>query len=283
MSTSQFKHKFSNPAIQSKLSSLIFGDADKPCLLNMDLYINHAKVKFDNKIVNLVCNRDVFKFVHTDVVSLSEIKKCYEDDFSEEYIPDFISDFAYDLRDKIDLSELKITTDSNQPLYLEHYHNTYEYHQFDDKFFVRVEVYFRLNGALSNRLFENFDLSKFITRQYEHDEIETMLAEDKGVSDFDAFIPAVDEEFFYHDGRIDDFLLFNYIRHQFLSQVFHCTYDPFFEKDGLIHQKHRGFGEKEPEYVLPKQLIDLKGTIKNLKVGRRYHDTEWLFQRYTLS
>lgn len=233
------KHKYSNPKVWQSLKTMGLNQN-----LSIDHHINYAQTKFDNPIVDLSCSREVFKFLVTKTIPVSEVKECYEEDYNDQSIRDYADDVAYDMRKECDLSMLKIDTDSSKVLYLEPRAHTFEHYVIGETILIRSVVSFYLCGDDYNSLFKDFDVSRFITRHYDHEPIEIMLENDRCVSDYSAFIPAFSEEHYYHDGKIDGRLMASYMHHQLLSLIFKVTYDPFFEKDGLIHQKGKGFGER---------------------------------------
>lgn len=274
------KVSFSKKAVREHVFGLVDGSLDNSaCSLHLEHRANHVKTEFEDPFPLLTYSREAFTFLVTDTISESELKEELGDDFEDsEFVQSYLEDAAYELGKNIDFSSCKLDTDSSKPLYLSRLGSSDECYKIQDTYFIRSEVCFELRGSEYGIAFNELDLRQFITRKYDTPEDYKPLEDKKGASDFDVVCTAFegDLERIWHDGKIDYMLFMNYLHFKFLSLVFDVKVNPFFERDGLIHQKCKGYGEINYEFAIPEQLINLNRTLKDLKIARKYRDTEWL-------
>jgi hypothetical protein len=77
------------------------------------------------------------------------------------------------------------------------------------------------------------------------------------------------------DSRVDNELLRGWMMFQFMKQLFPVKFDPYFERDGLIHLKSSGYSTLLPEFEIPKHIMYIEKTLEDLKLCNKYRDSEW--------
>lgn len=261
----------SDPAIRTQ-----FFDELATSNPTMELVKNYAVVNFDSWTQFLSISGDCFYILLTEIVDLQTVLTDYElsadsmdsDEF-DDAMNDIMSSFAYNVIPK----GLLLDTDDNKPLYLDYKgSHSPEYHIVGDKILLRVVSYYWLSGSAYNTLLEAVDLTQFICRRYDTKDKDPKVTHK---TDCDVITHTRNGEIDYIEPKIDLKLLKSWMTFQLMKQVFPVTFDPFFERDGLIHQKYNGYNVLGPQYKLPSELIDFNRTVANLQLSRRYHDSEW--------
>jgi len=123
------------------------------------------------------------------------------------------------------------------------------------------------------------DLRPFMVRRYD---VENFDSATQNVDEQDVLLHYIargdglggGESFPYSEFKIDRYFLVDWVRHQFLKQVFNVTFDPYYLRDGLLHKKSSGFGDKSPEYDVPKCVVRLRDAMLQCDISRRYNDQE---------
>lgn len=248
---------------------------------SMETGINYHVVKFNSFQQELAVYNETFYFLHTEKRNLnpilSDFRECYEDETlteQSENFDSFLDDYLDDATTNIKLKGLLIDTDSNKPLYLEKRHCTEkEYYIIGNMILFRVVVPFILRGDQYQDIFNNVDLSKFGKRHYYQDEL--MDYKTTNQTDLPTVFPSMNGDIIFTGETIDHRLLVAWMRYEFLKQIFPVKNNPFFERDGLIHFKTRGFGDIQPEYQLPSNLVHFHRSVRELKLSRKYNDQEY--------
>lgn len=247
---------------------------------SMETNVNYHTVEFNSLREELAVYNERFYFLHTETKALApilaEFRECYEDDTlteQSESFDSFLDDFLYEVAENVSLSGLLLDTDSGKPLYLERGMATEkEYYVIGDNILFRVVVPFTLRGEKCSELFDNVDLSKFGKRLYDD---EGMDYQTTNQTDLPTVYPAFDGRFIFTGETIDHRLLVAWMRYEFLKQIFPVKNNPFFERDGFIHFKTRGYGDIQPEYELPSNLVHFHRSVRELKLSRKYNDREY--------
>jgi hypothetical protein len=140
-------------------------------------------------------------------------------------------------------------------------------HRAGDTIVVFGETRYTMRGpGYAMQSMHKVDLSKFRRRAY-------LTPEDMtGVNADDC---PVNQEHLKYSYDLDYQLLNEWLIHQFMSKIFRCTFDPFYEKDGLMHVRHNKFGDRQPEYTVP-EGFDRWQIASTLRVSERYHDDDYL-------
>lgn len=180
----------------------------------------------------------------------------------------FIRDYAYDtFAGRYPIDGLVISLDDSDPLYLDYKGFSCVVHRAGDTIVVFGETRYTMRGpGYAMQSMHKVDLSKFRRRAY-------LTPEDMtGVNADDC---PVNQEHLKYSYDLDYQLLNEWLIHQFMSKIFRCTFDPFYEKDGLMHVRHNKFGDRQPEYTVP-EGFDRWQIASTLRVSERYHDDDYL-------
>lgn len=144
-----------------------------------------------------------------------------------------------------------------------------DYLEHDDVYFVTVVTWYGIRQNVSSYDFAtDVESSKFIIRY--HDDDVSVKPNDVKQKLFDfggKMMP-------YPTHELKAQLFFDWMMHKFTCMIFPCTFDPFFEEDGLIHRDtSTNYGN--PKYDLPSgvSILDFRDTIV---MGRQYHDSDYL-------
>lgn len=232
-----------------------------------------SSIWMDDWTESFSVTREYFHFLHTMTVPLNEVINKGETVDSQAFkdgMHDYMLDHGFDCTPK----GLLLDCDDDKPLYLSRKGNSEsEYHIVGDQVFVRIVVSFELRGSSYNSLFKDLDLTKFNERDYAGEDFKPS---EQNYSDQDVEVHYRNEDSCYANPKIDRDLFFSWISFQFLKQIFPVKYDPFYERDGLIHVESKGYSSNRPVFDLPKNLKHINRTINELKICREFHDREWL-------
>lgn len=265
------KVSLSDPEVQAKFFAYITRYPPE-----MGLVKNYVHVKFKSWKESLMISRDCFRALHTKIVDLNTVLNDYEftldcigsNEF-DDVMNDMMMDFAFN---RLPKGFLLDQNDKN-PLYLDYRGcESREYHIVGDKILFRVVSYFWLAGSEYSSLLNDVDLTKFILRRYDKESSDPAITNntERNVTTF-----MRGNEIDCIEPEIDLNLLKSWMTFQLMKQVLPVTLNPFFERDGLIHQKSKGSSLLKPEYKLPKELVDFNKTLSDLQLCRQYHDSEW--------
>ncbi len=218
---------------------------------------------------------ECFTFVVTDIVSIKEIMEDIDlthdcPNFARD-LDDALNDSAHTLGYEFSPKGLLLDEDDSKSLYLNKRVRASEFHIIGDKALLRATVDFNLTGMDYNTLFDKVDLTKFASRNYDTSLMDT--SEVKNRSDCPVIVRYYGNNIHVQD-KVDMNLLTAWMKFQFFKQLFPVTFDPFFEKDGLLHQKTKTYGELAPEYTVPSNMENMYHSNAQMKLKRKYNDSE---------
>lgn len=147
-----------------------------------------------------------------------------------------------------------------------------EYHVIGDKVVLRSIKCFQFRGEGYNALFNNQDLTKFAIPHYDCDDVfdpHTMSATDQDVQA--CYLDGI----IYAEHKVDCELLKHWMEFQALKQIFEVAYDPFFEREDLIHFKSSGYRNHDYRFNTPSRIVNVNQTIQDLQFCRQHHNSEW--------
>lgn len=240
----------------------------------LECAVNYHTVNFDGHMVQLMMVEPYFICVHTKVDSVkSMMEDMGIDDVAEFEL--YLGDYFYDVG-KGNSDGFLLDFDSSKPLYLDDAGlASKEHHIVGDTIILRVERRIVVKGDAScDWLVEAIDLRRFVKRKYNNDGFDYAVS---NIDEQDVLIPFIDVDakgIVFPEFNIDRQLLVEWLKHQFLKQVLKVSFEPFYERDGLIHKKHRGYGDKEPEYDLPASLVRFRESMAECDISRRFNDHE---------
>lgn len=156
-----------------------------------------------------------------------------------------------------------LLTTTSEPLYLSYGRQTVHVDVVQDTVVVTGEVLYEMRGP-GYHIAENqdVDLSLFRTRYH--------LGNDGNMDE-----RPINMDHLSYSFELDFALLNGWIIHQFLKKLFRCNSDPFYVKDGLMHQRHDRNRPIKPEYVVP-DAIDFWRVYDSLRVAEMHHDDDYL-------
>lgn len=191
-------------------------------------------------------------------------------DFLKYRIQDYIQEIGYN-----DVPEgFLVDRDCGKELYLDNIIHENRYEIIDKQVLIFKTCNLELRGAKYNSILKEVDMIKFIKRNYKAPENYEASSDIEGISTKPLVSSTLsDYKTPFIENVIDDELFRSWAICQFMKQLFKCTYDPFFEKDGLIHQKGRGYGKDKPKYELPENL-NYYDLVRSLSLSREYHSNE---------
>lgn len=258
--------KLSDPEVKSQYNNYISSERPKlECAIK-----NHA-ISVNSHMIELSMIEPCFVCVRTVTLSVSELLKKFSLSSVSDLMP-HIDEMFSDVG-KGDSEGFLLDFDSSKPLYLKDAGVcSREHYIINDALLLRVERMLSVEGEDSGKwLFAPVDLRFFAKRLYDH---ESFVCDVSNINDQDVLVPVNDSGDLRQeilDGfTVQSDLLVSWVKHQFLKQVFSVTFDPFYERDGLIHQKYDGYREKSPEYKLPDTLVRFRELMEQCEISRRY-------------
>lgn len=251
--------------------------------------LNNTYHKLKEKEITFSMKNERFKFhLPTKILKYSDvvaqyIKDCEEqpdnDDVLREYVEDVFIDDAYEVTPEGTL----ISFDDNDDIYLSSCGAEGNARVFKEQGIVILEgcLRYELRGKDYKTVVDyTIDLDKFLERDYETE----ITADTKnwGADQFPVMVWVTstldgEGEYVVWDKKIDQELLKEYLIHQMLSKVFKCTYNPFYEKDGLVHVVHKGYRFKMAEYDTP-EGFDMGYFRRNIMCSEQWASNQNLFK-----
>lgn len=251
----------SDPKVNKEFFEYLAGE--KP---TMEVPSNYYTAKFhDGWVGNFSVHRDTFYFLNTEIKEVSDFTTDFDGEaieFGSQDFKDYITDHLSDVGG-VDATGLKLDSEYTEDgKYIDHCASAPgEYYIVADKVFFRTVSMGRLWGHYdeSKDPLLNVDLTKFVRRHYDKESGEVL-------------IHYTTSENIFHMGELDHYLLRDWVRFTFLSQIFNVKHNPFEERDGLIHYKDNLYiGEW---FDIPPQIIDFERSVKDLQISQRYADHE---------
>lgn len=201
-----------------------------------------------------------------------------EERANPEFLKESISDYASEIGYNTVPDEFLVDWDCSKKLYLSNLIHKVRYEIIGDQVLIFKVCNIELRGANYNSILKDVDMTKFLKRKYK-EPMDYKPAEDlEGITTNPVVISTLlDGKTPYIENNIDQNLFRSWVKCQFMKQLFKCTYDPFFEKEGLIHQRGKGYGKKPPEYNLPENL-NYHDLLMSLSLSRQYISNENLLR-----
>lgn len=119
---------------------------------------------------------------------------------------------------------------------------------------MQIETIFYLNGEGFQNLFKNLNMTKFINRKYNTPE--DFQDKTLDITNFPVVSYKYDTGLLCLSHNIYYDLFKDWVLHQIMKNVFKCSFDPFYEKNGLIHRRTKKHKQLKPIYVLPDNFVE---------------------------
>lgn len=203
-----------------------------------------------------------------------------EERTNPEYLKESIGDYASEIGYNDTPDKFLVDRDCSKKLYLSNLLHKVRYEIIGDQVLIFKVFNVELRGENYNSILKDVDMTKFLKRNYKEPTDYKPSEDLEGIATKPVIVSTLlDGKTPYFNNEVDENLFRAWVICQFMKQLFKCTYDPFFEKDGLIHQRGKGYGEKTPEYDLPENL-NYHDLLMSLSLSRQYISNENLLRRF---
>ncbi len=214
-------------------------------------------------------SRELIPVEHIEILSKKSFFEDGEDINDVQTLTDRINDYCFEIGREYLPKEFLLDLDYNKKLFLEPLRGESSFKVIGDNVAIYKMAFFQTRGADSYTILKDIDLTRFLKRSYEKPDNYNHMDDKEGITSKPCKVVSFPDGQAYIPNEIDHTLFKSWAVHQFVKRIFKCTNEPFFEREGMIHQKTIGTTKIEPEYILPKDF-NFQKMVKTLKMSVQY-------------